>query len=259
MEKKYTPEILIKKLKAEKQHLKRVPTARDMNVASKAGRAPAVGVYQYYFHSYNRALIIAELRMNRASKYKKEKLLADLKRLYEILKHLPTTKELSEFNEKGLMAERTVYLDTFETMKKAYEAAGIDLTKEKDKWVQKRKAQLITQLQNLSQEEKKNLSGSKATFLHKQGKIANLSTFVEVFGTWVKALETAGIRPRRKIYSDEGLISILKSEYQFTKQAPTCNYFTEMSKLGLLPCPNTYCYHFGSWNKALIIAGIDAT
>ena len=252
--KNYTSEELIKKLLEEKKSLKRTPTAKDMNVASKEGRAPAARVYQYHFHTFNHALLIAGLKVNRIYKYKKEKLLFDLQKVYTILKRLPTTKELSGFQKRGLMAERTVYLDIFGTMKKAYEAAGIDMVAERKNWEERRRRKLIAQLQKLSSEEKKNLSRAKAFFLYKKRKITNLSTFVEVFGTWVKALEAAGIQPRRRIYSDEELIIILQSEYKFTKQAPTSTYFSEMSKQGLLPSPGTFSYHFKSWKNALVIA-----
>jgi len=254
--KKYSKEELIKKLQEEALFLKRVPISKDMDLASKEGRGAAGTVYRSYFGKFNHALIIAGLKVNRASKYKKGKLISDLQKVYGLLRRLPTTEELTGFHKSNLMAERSVYCDAFGTMKGAYIAAGIDLNAEKISCEERRRIKLISQLKNLSVGEKENLDITNAIILHKKGKIAGLSIFVKMFGSWTKALEAAGIEPGRKIYSDEELISILKSEHESTNETPTFEYFAEMSKCGLLPSPNTYRYHFQTWENALSAAGI---
>lgn len=73
------------------------------------------------------------------------------------------------------------------------------------------------------------------------------------FGSWKRALEKAGIdltgKPKKTIYSDEELISILlKSAKKFGR--PPKYYEVQQA--------TTMAFRFGSWNKALAAAGLRA-
>lgn len=249
-------EYLIKKLQAEKQRLKRVPMSEDINISSKAGRTPSVQAYKNHFGTFNRALKIAGFKATRINKYSKEKLLSDLKKVYTLLGRIATIKELRQFHVDKIMAERSVYLKYFGTLKAAYEALEVDFDSEKNKSLERRRKKFIDQLQSLSSEERKNLTKEKWLSFYKKKKFYHFDTFVTEFGSWFKALQTAGIYTKRKRYSSAELIEILKAEYSFTNQAPTSSYFDHMSKQGLLPSAGSYFYHFGSWKNALITAEI---
>lgn len=59
---------------------------------------------------------------------------------------------------------------------------------------------------------------------------------------------------KRKVYTDEELLNYLKGFYEKNKRIPVKRDFINNPEY---PGHDTYNKRFGSWNKALILAGID--
>lgn len=75
------------------------------------------------------------------------------------------------------------------------------------------------------------------------------SVYVSRFGSWTKALELAGVFRKPRVYSDEELLNILRDS-----ETPTYNHFIQSNDL---PSAVTYRNRFGSWAKALELAGVE--
>ncbi|WP_287583663.1 homing endonuclease associated repeat-containing protein [Candidatus Borrarchaeum sp.] len=84
--------------------------------------------------------------------------------------------------------------------------------------------------------------------------LPSLNTFVNYYGTYNKFIESLGFDPNTKRYTKEELLKILKNYKKETRKTPANR---EFSKDPLLPSPLTYAIHFGSWNNALLEAGMQ--
>ncbi|RLF43066.1 MAG: hypothetical protein DRN18_01045 [Thermoplasmata archaeon] len=58
---------------------------------------------------------------------------------------------------------------------------------------------------------------------------------------------------KRKLYTDEHLLDILRKEAKKLGKAPSSIHFARST---VLPSPSCYIYRWGSWNKALKAAGL---
>ncbi|MCD7911016.1 DUF3841 domain-containing protein [Bacillus velezensis] len=82
--------------------------------------------------------------------------------------------------------------------------------------------------------------------------IKQRQTICNRFGSWKRALEKAGIdplgKPKKTIYSNEELISILQDKAKRLGRPPKYHEVTQAT---------TMAFRFGSWNKALKAAGLN--
>lgn len=85
------------------------------------------------------------------------------------------------------------------------------------------------------------------------GKYPNPATYIKHFGSWNNALVEAGFKPCRP-YNKEELINVLRRYYKENSKIPRAQVFQFSKKR--YPSPATYIKYFGSWNKALIEAGL---
>ncbi len=78
-------------------------------------------------------------------------------------------------------------------------------------------------------------------------------TICNRFGSWKRALIKAGIdpanKPKKTIYSDSELISILQRKFKELGRPPKYDEVQQAT---------TMAFRFGSWNKALEAAGLKA-
>ena len=81
------------------------------------------------------------------------------------------------------------------------------------------------------------------------------NTCVLRFGSWNKALRTAGLKPRRepKNYTDDQLIASLIALYEKLDHVPTMGDVDEEPSI---PSSVTFSRRFGNWNLALKAAGL---
>jgi hypothetical protein len=116
------------------------------------------------------------------------------------------------------------------------------------------KEKLIKTLQKFYEEfgkSPRNADCSKIEYLKGKG------TYARYFGTFGDALEAAGLprnRKKTKILDDEGLLKTIKDYYNKYKEVPSQS---SCRKDDLLASHSTYCKHFGSFVKALKLAGFE--
>lgn len=85
------------------------------------------------------------------------------------------------------------------------------------------------------------------------------STFAKFFGSWADAVRAIGLEPHQRhvnslAYSKEELLELLQCKARELGRAPTSS---EMIEDPLMPSPMPFSRCFGSWNKALVAAGIS--
>lgn len=85
-------------------------------------------------------------------------------------------------------------------------------------------------------------------------KYPSFSAVVNRFGSWNGALIKAKLEISRQYYTDNELLNILRRYYTETGEIPTYNEFLSNKKY-----PSSVCFaeHFGTWNNALKLAGMD--
>jgi site-specific recombinase XerD len=83
--------------------------------------------------------------------------------------------------------------------------------------------------------------------------IPSVFMYRKFFSSWNNVLELLGYNPHKKRYTKEELLQILKDYKEKTGKVPAYNTFEEDESL---PSTTPYKLHFGSWNNALIEAGI---
>jgi hypothetical protein len=90
---------------------------------------------------------------------------------------------------------------------------------------------------------------SKSIF-DKSSMISNPATIEKRFGTWINALEKAGIRiaSSQKRYSEEELFINIEIVWEYHGKKPN---FGDMNENPSKISGNTYLNHFGTWRKAL--------
>ena len=138
----------------------------------------------------------------------------------------------------------------------------IDLATEEDiakpKWPNRTKKYSKNQLiEILQQWANKNGRIPTEKDFYKNLDLPNFKTYRREFGTWNNALIVAGIgirqREREKKYSRDQLIEILQQWEKDNNKIPKEKDFTNNPNF---PYYTTYINEFGTWNNALINAGI---
>lgn len=88
-------------------------------------------------------------------------------------------------------------------------------------------------------------------------KYPSIDTYQKRFSSWSQALLLAGIDKavrRNKIYTDDELLNYMKEFYEENGRIPVKNDFVNNPGY---PGFSTYQKHFGSWNNALKLVGLD--
>ena len=88
-------------------------------------------------------------------------------------------------------------------------------------------------------------------------KLPSSSIYKRRFGNWGNALKAAGLpsnkKPQKSPFSNEELLEKLRKKADLIEATPSKAI---VQKDKTMPNPNTYIYRFGSWNNALIAAGL---
>ena len=80
------------------------------------------------------------------------------------------------------------------------------------------------------------------------------STYRSRFGSWNKALQMVGLQTNKRILTDEELLGMLKRFADELGRTPTAK---EVKSNPSMPDSTVYSRRFGSWNKALQVAGLQ--
>ncbi len=81
------------------------------------------------------------------------------------------------------------------------------------------------------------------------------TTYANYFGSWNKALETAGLKINR--HAAESEAEMLEALQSLAKELGRTPMMADVG--GNAPGASTYTQHFGSWNKALEAAGLEVS
>jgi len=227
MRKKYTKDELIERLKTYQKTLGRVPKSYEV-------KTPCSSTYAHYFGTFNEALEAAELTplSRRTRRYEKAEL---VERLNVRAKELGRVPIGIEMENPGVSA----YIISFGSWQKALDYAGLTKTyTERD---------LLEILQDEYEQ-----TGEPPIYENQQDPCAYI--FCKQFGTWGNALRKAGIHPCKPRYTDEELLAFLVAVAREEGRIPR---ILDMNTREEMPSGTTYIRRFGSWKKALKIAGLN--
>ena len=251
-------------LRALREELGHVPTARDMNEHG----AHWIDTYEKHYGSWTTALVeifddVTESTLNSPrsdsgtgsdrSNWSKgphvsdEELLDDLRALADELGRSPTSRDM---REHGSHSAQT-YTKRFGSWADAVDEAGIDLPAETttDASNQIPTADLIADLQRLGEELDRR---PKTTDVSEHG-AHGLATYQRRFGSWREALEAAGFDPYADRPSDDDLLADLHRLHEEREKVPS---LLDVEDDGAYS-GTAYQGRFGSWSAALEAAGFD--
>jgi len=169
----------------------------------------------------------------------------------EQLLHLKTIKEyVHTYNKIPRVKDITsswAIIKAFGTWNKAIEAAGYTACK-----TSYTEEEILVLLVSFHREN--NRIPTQGDFTNKKHLYPSARTVCNKFGTWNKALEKAGLIVSNNIKrSDEELLTFLCKFYETYSRVPTAK---DLSVLKDYPGATTIIRRFGSWNTALLLAGL---
>jgi hypothetical protein len=179
-------------------------------------------------------------------KYSERELIDALRGLAERLGRAPSAVDAGEDPQSPV--SRTYQLH-FGSWLEALEAAGIESEPSQTGYSRE---ELLESLRDLAER----LSWApRMVDMDEDPRTPSSSTYRRHFGSWLKALEAAGIQsgPRQSGYSREELLESLQTLAKELGHVPTGR---EMSAREDLPHATTYWKRFGRWNAAVRAAGL---
>jgi hypothetical protein len=179
-------------------------------------------------------------------KYSERELIDALRRLAERLGRAPSAIDAARDPQSPV--SRT-YQRHFGSWLEALEAAGIEPEPSQTGYARE---ELLESLRDLAEQLSR---APRMVDTDEDPRTPSSSTYLRHFGSWLKALEAAGIQPgpRQTGYSRDELLDSLRMLAQELGRAPTGR---EMSARGDLPHATTYWKRFGRWNAAVRAAGL---
>ncbi|MBR3169128.1 hypothetical protein IKF23_01665 [Candidatus Saccharibacteria bacterium] len=250
-EKRYLDDDLIKWLQEKADELGRTPKCSDFNSNNKD--EPSYGTYRNRFGGWNNALLAAGLNTNtHYCYYSKDGIIASLQRLAKDLGRTPVIEDLISAKLAYPMPSFPTVVRKFGSWNQALVAAGLELSFTFYTYTD---AELISILQD---EAKKLGKTPSRTDLDRDPNLPSSGVFAARLGSgsWNKALSKAGFSPNRPgmwRYSDEDLIDSLKEKAARLGRTPNRK---DVKRDNTIPSVSTFECRFGSWNNALLAAGL---
>ena len=215
-----------------------VPTAETMR---RQGRF-AVNTYKRRFGSWNKALQAVGYELNNRTNIPESELLEELKRLKDEIGETPKAIDMEKEGEFGWATYKTV----FGSWNDALREAGFNPTNRIDI----PKSELISELESIKTQLDRTPDRRD---MDRHGKFDS-TTYASAFGTWNEALRAAGFEPnKRQDIPESALLEAIRSLEEEIGRTPIRS---DMNKMGEFS-GSVYRYRFGSWNDALITAGLD--
>ena len=256
MKEKLTDEELLQHLRLVGENLGRRPVASDM---CGAKGTIDVGIYIRQFGSWQKATLLAGFeprtskRRPTTTHYTDAELIKILQDFAKKLGHTPKAREMGNGTPSNF-----AYRMHFGTWLKALEAAGL---KQAMRSYTNRKTfsddDLLDLLRWYAVEYGCNPSISKVNACES---MPSATTFVKHFGSWSNALKLAGLEYDRsrtsgwQKYTDGEMLSLLR---EFADRLSYPPRVIDLMYEEDMPCSSTYINRFGSWGRALRLAGIS--
>jgi len=184
----------------------------------------------------------------------KENLIEQLRQEAERLGRSPKTRDLQEGMRVGRIAGITAFRSLFGSYNKALHAAGLEVNRHSDL----SKEEMIELLERLAKELGRTPVKSD---LIACSYCPTFKTYIRTFGSYTKALRMAGLQSHRKAPEEnsmENLTASLKKLFNILQRTPQKGDIEAASKEGICPCFKTFTRAFGSYNKALEVAGLQS-
>ena len=164
-------------------------------------------------------------------------------------KELGRTPFVSDFDDDPNMPSASTFQNRFGSWNKALEAAGLSINVKKGY----SDNDLIMLLRDKAEELGRTPTKREAT---SDPNIPSTRIFVNHFGSWNQALKAAGLSVnQRKDFTDSELLEALREKAQELGRSPSIN---DIKKSSSMSNPTVFIKRFGSWNKALEMAGLSA-
>lgn len=220
------------------QELGRVPSAFDMENDGNF----AVNTYRRKFGSWNQALSEAGLELNNRTNIPQSELLNEIKRLADEIDRVPTIGDMEQIGRFG----SATYAKSFESWNEAIRRAGFEPNVRSDIPESELKQEILRLNDELGYTPERREMDRFGQF--------DSSTYASSFGTWNKALQEVELTPneRRDIPKSE-LLAELQRLADELGRTPIRD---EMGQQGEFS-HSVYTNRFGSWNNAIIEAGLD--
>ncbi len=242
MGKKYTEEFLLSELRRFYDENGRSPTSREFD---NNFQYPSSSVYKYRFGSWNDALIMVDLKpadIKYIKTYSKDFLIKELQRFYKENNKSPRCVDLKVSNGYPSYYVYSCYFNSFND---ALIEAGLNVSCLRDF----SRDFLINELQRFYEENNRNPTVNDLT---RSNGYPSLTTYYRYFESLESALLAANLNTIS--YNRETLISDIHKFIDTYGRVPTSN---DLCSNYNMHSSNTYTKEFGTWNNALIAAGID--
>ncbi|MDB2275874.1 hypothetical protein PM022_15260 [Halorubrum ezzemoulense] len=215
-----------------------VPTAETMR---EQGRF-AVNTYKRNFGSWNDALQAAGYELNNRTNIPESQLLDELKRLKDEIGETPRAIDMEKEGKFGW----ATYETAFGSWNAALNQAGLSLNNRSNI----PKSELLHELNSLYSQLGET-PGRRDMDQH--GEFGS-GAYMSAFGGWNEALQEAGIEPnKRRNVPESELLDAIRSLRDEVGRIPTRSEMNEKGEFS----GSAYAHRFGSWNDALIAAGLD--
>jgi len=211
----------------------------------KSKRKPSYDFICAYFGSWSKAVSKTGIvQRSTVIHYKQEDMIQSLQTCYHQYGHI--SKRLYEtFAKEHKKPSESAISNKFGSWNEALQAAELPLNAVRKKTY--KKEEMITVLRTCYEEHDKTITLEIYEKWRKTEHPAS-QTIVNYFGSWLEALELAGITYTREVYTEEEMVMKLKEN--IAKLNGNCSPRQYM-KHYLTPSLNQYILRFGSWENAL--------
>ena len=229
---------LLGEIRRLNEELGSVPSAEIMDQSGDF----AASTYIRRFGSWNNALREAGFEVNNRSNIPKSELLNALQCLGDEQDRTPTAADMERDGQFGWATYKT----TFGSWNNALREAGFDPNVRND--IQD--SILVEEIQRLS--DKLDRTPERRD-MDAEGKFDS-TTYMSSFGTWNNALREADLTPNKRLnIPDSDLLEELQRLADVLDRTPIRDEMESQGKFSF----SVYTQRFGSWNDALVEAGLD--
>jgi len=240
--KKFDDKFLLDELKRFKRENGRVPKQRDF--CKKNGYISS-RTYCDYFGSWNNALSLAGLTLNRFVGYTDDQLLSELQRFVDENDRVPFH---DDFINNPDYPSAPTYVTHFGSWNQALQKANLKLNRSYNRDPEF----LLDEIQRFTDTFGRTPYCRDMTAVNG---FPSMNVYVDVFGSWNSALAKAGIDAyTSRIYSKDMLIAEL---HRFKDEFERVPGTRDMDNTPGYPSTRPYKKWFGSYNAAILEAGLD--
>lgn len=247
---------LITQLKLLKRKLGGVPKKEDVEAASKRGECASAVPFRKVFGSFGSAIRAAGMMPHRVrhaleGKPSKPKLIAQLKRLHQKLGRVPTKQDINRASKRSECVNADWFGKTFGSLPAAHRAAGMLPYRLNVQFIS-----LTKQLKQLRRKLGRIPTTPDVMAASKRRECSSLAVFTKRYGSFLKALRAAGMKPYHLDTSRKALIQQLKQLQQKLGRVPTGIDIRAASKRRECSSPSPFTVVFGSLAAAHRAAGM---